>query len=98
MNGENLENAAQSLIAEAHASVLCQFFIEEENRRHIIYVHDIIIKPNGELDIKYSTPSEDVDKDWLFNEVQKAIRLVYTEVKEKEEKSFFKRMINYFKR
>lgn len=97
----NPEDAAKSLIAEAHASVVSQFFIENGKDRHIIYVHDIIIKPNGELDIKYSTPSEHVDKDWLYGEIQKAIRLILADVVEhveqEEKKSFFNKLIGLFK-
>ncbi|AIA65049.1 head vertex assembly chaperone [Cronobacter phage S13] len=94
----NPEDAAKSLITEAHASVVSQFFIENGKDRHIIYIHDIIIKPNGELDIKYSTPSEHVDKEWLYNEVQKAIKLILDDVIQQEkEKSFFKKVLNLFK-
>lgn len=94
----NPEDAAKSLIAEAHTSVVSQFFIENGKDRHIIYIHDIIIKPNGELDIKYSTPSENVDKEWLYNEVQKAIKLILDDVIQQEkEKSFFKKVLNLFK-
>lgn len=92
------ESLAQSLIAEAHASVVSQLFIEHEKDRHIVYIHDIIIKKNGELDIKYSTPSEDVDKEWLYGEIQKAIGLIYEDVKAKEEKkSVFRKFIDLFK-
>lgn len=92
------EDLAQSLITEAHASVVSQFFIENGKDRHVIYIHDIIIKPNGELDIKYSTPSEHVDKDWLYNEVQKAMKLILADVIQQEEKkSFLNKLIGLFK-
>lgn len=93
------ERLAESLIAEASASVIAEFFIEHENDRHIIYVHDIMVKPNGEIDIKYSTPSEDVDKDWLYNEVQKVVRILLNDVIEAEKKqSFYQKFIGLFKR
>lgn len=92
------EDLAQSLIAEASASVISEFFIENGKDRHIIYIHDIIIKPNGELDIKYSTPSEHVDKEWLYNEVQKAMKLILVDVIEQDKKkSIFQKVIGLFK-
>lgn len=95
----NPEEVAKGLLAEASASVLTYFFVENGKDRHIVYIHDILFKNDGGIDIKYSTPSENVDKEWLFGEIQKTIKLVYQEVVEKEEKkSFFKKVINYFKR
>lgn len=71
---------AESLIKEAHKNVVAEFFIEHENTRHVIYIHDIIVKPTGELDISYSTPSENVDKNWLAEEVQKAVIAITNQV------------------
>lgn len=89
------EKLAESLINEAHSSVKGQFFIEFENRRHVIYVHDIMIKPSGELDIQYSTPSEDVDKEWLSSEVHKAMSVIINEQPIKP--SFTDKIINFTK-
>lgn len=93
------EDLANSLLTEASASVLATFFIENENDRHVIYVHDIIVRENGEIDIKYSTPSEHVDKEWLYGEVQKCVRLIYEDVKKETPKQgFFSKVYNYFRR
>lgn len=90
------EDLANSLIQEASASVKAEFFIEHESDRHIIYVHDMMIKKNGEIDIKYSTPSENVDKKWLDEEVQKVLKILLKDQIE-QDKSLFKRIINFFK-
>lgn len=91
------QQLAEKLLSEASASVLTHFFIENGSDRHIIYIHDIIFKSDGGIDIKYSTPSENVDKEWLFNEIQKAIKLIYHEEIEKEKKkSLFSRFKDFF--
>lgn len=74
------QKLAESLIRQAHKDVKAEFFIETENARHVIYVHDIIIKPSGEIDISYSTPSENVDKEWLAKEVHKAVNAIMNQV------------------
>lgn len=93
------ESLAESLLTEASASVLATFFIENEKDRHVVYVHDIVIRDTGEIDIKYSTPSEHVDKEWLYGEIQKCVKLIYEDVKSNEpKKRFISKVINYFRR
>lgn len=91
------EALAQSLIDQAHKDVLGQFFIENGAERHIVYIHDILWRENGEIDIKYSSPSENVDKEWLFHEVKKVVNILYHEEIEKDKKlSLFQRFKKLF--
>lgn len=75
----NVEHAAKSLLTEAMSSVKGQITIVNGDDRHVVYIHDMIVQRDGRVDIDWSTPSEDVDKEWLFGEIHKAITLMIAE-------------------
>lgn len=77
---QRIFDKSHSIIKEAMASVIQEMVIKLDGEEHIVYIHELDIKPNGEVAVKFSTPS---DKDILYPHVMQCLKSQFEMVPKK---------------